>query len=109
MGKFVKFQPVKDVKQLNLVWTLPYSEKDIEAQPLNYFAFLFGHEGENSLLSYLKSEGLASSLSTRISHVLKSYDTLTVEITLTKKGLHDYEKVVESIFQYTKKIKEAGI
>jgi insulysin len=94
---------------LNLNWMLPYSGKDIESQPLNYFAFLFGHEGENSLLSYLKSEGLATNLATRISHELHSFDQFTVEVTLTRKGLQDHEKVIEAIFKYAKIIKEAGI
>jgi secreted Zn-dependent insulinase-like peptidase len=33
--------------------------RELNTSPLKYFAHLFGHEGKNSVLSYLKKEGLA--------------------------------------------------
>ena len=54
---------------------------------MNYFSHLFGHEGENSLLSYLISEGLALELSAGGDHELWAFSTFLIEITLTKKGL----------------------
>ena len=69
---------------------------------------LFGHEGENSLLSYLISEGLALELSSGCDHELWSFSTFSVDITLTKKGLENYDKVIEAVFQYAQRIKEAG-
>ena len=59
---------------------------------------LFGHEGENSLLSYLISEGLALELSSGYDHELWNFSTFSVDITLTKKGLENYEKVIEAVF-----------
>jgi insulysin len=59
---------------------------------------LFGHEGENSLLSYLISLGYALELSSSYDHELWSYSTFSVEITLTKKGLENYDKVIEAVF-----------
>jgi insulysin len=75
---------------------------------MGYYAFLFGHEGENSLLSYLKSEGYANDLSAGGDHELWSFSNFYLDISLTKKGLANYEKVVEAVFQYAKNIKEAG-
>lgn len=62
-GKLVKMVPVKDKDELVVYWTLPYYGLEHDTKPLEYFAHLFGHEGENSLLSYLISEGLALELS----------------------------------------------
>jgi insulysin len=59
---------------------------------------LFGHEGENSLLSYLISEGLALELSAGGDHELWAYSTFAVNITLTKKGVEHYEQVIEAVF-----------
>lgn len=98
LGKLVKFVPVKDRDQITIFWILPYVQRDIKAQPMGYYAFLFGHEGENSLLSYLKSEGLASELSAGGDHELWSFSNFYVDISLTKKGLQNYEKVVEAVF-----------
>jgi len=63
LGKLIKMVPVQDKNELKFYWTLPYYEREWHSKPLNYFSHLIGHEGENSLLSYLKSEGLALALS----------------------------------------------
>ena len=70
LGKLVRFVPVKDKDILTVLWILPYVQEDFRAQPLGYYSFLFGHEGENSLLSYLKSEGLANELGAGGDHEL---------------------------------------
>lgn len=81
---------------------------DIESQPLGYYSFLFGHEGPNSLLSYLKSEGYAYELGAGGDHELWSYSSFMVDISLTKKGLENYEKVLEAVFEYANRISDAG-
>jgi insulysin len=97
-GNLVKFVPVQDDDILTIYWVLPYLEKEFKSQPLNYFSHLFGHEGENSILSYLKSEGLALELSSSSDHELRAFSTFSVDITLTKKGLLNYERVIETVF-----------
>jgi insulysin len=97
-AKLVKFVPVQDKDVLSLYWILPYVQKDLKTQPLNYFSHLFGHEGENSLLSYLVSEGLALELCASADHELWSFSSFQIDITLTKKGLENYERVIEAVF-----------
>lgn len=100
-GKLIKFVPVTDSDKLTMCWSLPaYYELDHNSKPLNYFSHLFGHEGENSLLSYLISEGLALGLEAGGDHELSSFSNFMVNITLTKKGLKNYEQVIEAVFQY---------
>jgi len=65
---------------------------------LNYFSHLFGHEGENSILSWLISEGLALELSAGPDHNLWGFSTFEINIKLTKKGLENYQKAVEAVF-----------
>jgi insulysin len=55
-------------------------------------------------LSYLKSEGLANELSAGGDHELWSFSNFYVDIFLTKKGMDNYDKVVEAVFEYSKKI-----
>jgi insulysin len=61
---------------------------------------LFGHKGENSILSYLTKEGLAISLTAYEDHEMGVFSDFTVKIGLTKKGLANYEKVIKSVFKY---------
>jgi len=72
-SKLVRLVPVKDVDQIAFWWITPYVEKDIKRKPLQYYSHLFGHEGENSILSWLKNEGLALSLSAGEDHNLKGF------------------------------------
>ena len=73
-------------------------------------AELIGHEGENSLLSFLKSENLANALSTG-NDMERWADCLTiflVEITLTKNALDKIDRVAEITYKYLSNIRDHG-
>jgi len=72
------------------MWQLPYYGDNIKKENLEYFSHLFGHEGENSVLSWLKAEGLALTLSASGTEMLNAFTFYTVSIELTKKGLANY-------------------
>lgn len=78
---------MQDKDHLTLFFILPYCELQHETKPLNYYSHLFGHEGENSLFSYLKEEDLAMSLSAGGDHEQDSFSTFEIDIHLTKNGL----------------------
>ena len=64
LRKLIKFVPVEDQDKFTFWFFLPYCGGDHRASPVTYLTELIGHEGENSLLSFLKSENLASGLET---------------------------------------------
>lgn len=110
LGQVFRFIPVKDKDILSLVWYLPSTYKEYKTQPLRYHSHLFGHEGENSLLSYLISEGLALELSSSHDHELNgAFSNFNVDISLTKKGLENYEQVIASVFQYARLVRDRGV
>jgi insulysin len=91
------------------VWHLPSSEAEYKTQPLRYHSHLFGHEGENSLLSFLIAEGLALELSASHDHKLNgAFSNFNVDISLTKKGLQQYERVIEAVFEYARIVRDKG-
>ena len=49
---------------------------------------------------------MASSLTTYPDHELNSFSFFTMEVTLTKNGYENWQKVVETVFDYTKNISE---
>jgi insulysin len=71
---------------------------EYKSRPLQYFAHLFGHEGENSILSYLTKKGYALNLSASEDHELDIYSTFCIKIGLTKEGIENYEEVLMSVF-----------
>lgn len=54
------------------------------------------------------SEGLALELSCGSDHELWAFDNFFVEITLTKKGLTEYKKVINAVFAYAKVVHDKG-
>lgn len=96
-GKLVRMVPIKDEDEISFVWTLPYSQKELKKQPVKYLSHLFGHEGENSLMSWLKNKGLAHTLTSLEDHNLWGMTTFELNIQLTKKGLKNYKEVIESV------------
>lgn len=92
--------PKKDTDKIIIQWNVPYVEKDFNTMPLQYFSHLLGHEGENSIMSYLKKDGYVLSLTCGGSSRLECESYLYISIELTKKGLANYEKVIEAVFHY---------
>jgi insulysin len=110
LGQYLKFVPVKDKDLLTVFWPgLPYSQERYLSQPLKYFSHLFGHEGPHSLLSHLKREGLALELSAYLEHEIWSISTFFVDITLTKRGLAEVERVLAAVARYAQVVRDAGV
>ena len=102
-------RPVKDKDALKLYFIMPqYYEKMHSKNPMSYVSNIIGHEGENSLLSYLISEGLALSLSSGGSSHLNGFSYFMINIDLTKKGLANYEQVIEACYQFNQNLRDAG-
>lgn len=83
-------------------------QAEYKSSPLGYFSHLIGHEGENSLLSYLKKEDYATELSAGGDSELDCMSDFNVVVTLTKKGLTNQEKVLDAVFKYIQRLKEVG-
>ncbi len=108
MSRFYKMLPLKDKDVLCFTWILPYAGKEWKTKPLHYLSHLYGHEGEGSLLSYLISEGLALELGAGPEHEMNAFSSFDVQVTLTKKGLAEYKRVIEAVGFYTKMLTESG-
>ncbi len=101
LGQYLKFVPVKDKDVISFMWpALPLTKPEYKTQPLKYLLHIFGHEGPNSLLSYLMKQGLALALQSYDEHELNAISTFAIDITLTKKGLENINHVIAAVFKY---------
>lgn len=109
MGRVTRVIPVQDVKHIRFFWSLPPMIEHYKVKPGNYISHLIGHEGKNSLLSFLKAEGLAQELSAS-SHgnQYTNFSFLIVNVELTDKGLEHYERVAEIMHAYIDMLKHKG-
>ena len=93
-NRLIKVLPVKNLRDVRIVWPCPATKDLYDFKPHRYLSHLLGHEGKNSLLSYLKEKGLAQELSTGTYPSYSNFSMLNVRVELTEKGLSEYQSVV---------------
>ena len=103
-----KIVPVKEANVLQLEWYFPYIE-DYHSELRAYFGQALGHEGPNTLASSLNKDNLCSAMIVLPNQVCKTYMTLLVYISLTKKGMENYKEVILRTLKYIKAIQNIGI
>ncbi|CAL9778048.1 unnamed protein product [Musa acuminata subsp. burmannicoides] len=111
VGKLYRLEAVKDVHILELTWTLPCLHKEYLKKPEDYLAHLLGHEGRGSLLYFLKSKGLASSLSAGVGDEGMRRSSIAyifvISIYLTDSGLEKFYEVIGFVYQYLKLLRQS--
>ncbi|KAJ3045418.1 hypothetical protein HDV00_010288 [Rhizophlyctis rosea] len=105
-GTVTWIQPLKDFRELSISWEVPYIFNDETSKPTSLVSHALGHEGQGSLLSSLKAEGLAEGLSAGKNHA--GWDNLSfdVSVSLTPKGAEQWRTVVGRIFEAIQSFKQ---
>lgn len=110
----VKVVPVADLRQVTLTWPILFEnvqdkERQYLEKPAFYLGHLLGHEGPNSLLSYLKKKGYANGLGAATDAEVSDFYTFEVTVQLTNKGLDNVNEVIESIYSYLQMLREKPV
>ena len=92
--------PAKERRRLTLTFPMPPLLPRYKSKPLYYAANILGHEGVGSLLSTLRSLGLAEGLSAGIAHSDRREAMFDVSIALTPAGLSGIDRVIGLVFRY---------
>ncbi|CAI2365515.1 unnamed protein product [Moneuplotes crassus] len=103
--KMHKIVPTKDIRELELKFILPSTKKMYNCKPGSYISHVLGHEGKDSLLSFLIQEGLVTELVAGNNHILEACDEFSISISLTQKGEEEVEKVIKIIFSAINELK----
>ncbi|KAK6178603.1 hypothetical protein SNE40_013354 [Patella caerulea] len=105
----VNVVPVKDVRNLNVTWSIPDLQPYYASNPGHYLGHLIGHEGEGSLLSELKARGWVNMLMGGQKGGAKGFDFFIVNVDLTEEGLEHVDDIVTLIYQYINMLKNEGV
>ncbi len=105
----VSVEPVQELRTLSLTIPLPPVQDYFHEKPLAYIANLIGHEGEGSLLSLLKEEGLAEGLGAGVGLSDQSGSSFDITVGLTPDGLSNWQRVFDLIFQEIALVADQGI
>lgn len=106
--RLVRIEPVADVRQLMLEFPMPPLTPHWRSKPAHMLAHILGHEGEGSLLSQLKAEGLATGLGAFGHDETRDYGRFFIHAQLTPAGLQNYRRVLELIFAAVAEMRRAG-
>ncbi len=106
--RLVHIEPVKDVRTMSVLFELPSTRDKYESKPGRQFGFILGHEGEGSLLSYLKQKGWALTLSAGARNESKEVGLATVSVGLTESGVKEYKNVLKAVIGYIELMKRSG-
>ncbi len=100
-------EPVQDLRKLSLAFPMAGTRAHYRGKSDELIGFILGYEGEGSLLSYLKSEGLATGLGGSVYSASKDYSIAGIEVELTPKGFEQWQTVLETCFAYIKQMRES--
>src|SRR4030042_3084407 len=107
--RVIRCDPVKDLRELMLIFAIPDFTRHYNLKPEQLVSFCIGHEGQGSLLSCLKAEGLATGLSAGAGYHTSDYGSFSIHIQLTQKGLEQYHDVIKYCFSYIQLLKTQGL
>jgi insulysin len=107
--RIIKRLPVKDIRELTLTFSTPSFIEYYKTKPEMLVGFCMGHEGKGSILSYLKSQGLATGMSAGGGNTTTDYGKFMINIKLTQKGVEQYQDVIKYCFSYIRLLREKGI
>ncbi|QLL33255.1 hypothetical protein HG536_0E01660 [Torulaspora globosa] len=107
LQKLILVKPVKDLRKLEVTFTVPDMDEHWESKPNHILSHLIGHEGSGSLLKCLKELGWANELSAGGHTVSKGNAFFCIDTDLTEQGLENYESVAHIIFQYIEMLKNS--
>ncbi|MET0356455.1 MAG: insulinase family protein [Cellvibrio sp.] len=105
----LSIKPVKELRQLNLIFPLPNYKDKYKTKPLNYLGHLIGNEGAGSLLVLLKNLGWAESLSAGEFYSSRKDSLFGISINLTKEGVRAKDQIVSAVFDYLKLTSLRGV
>ncbi|MDF9826393.1 insulysin [Ereboglobus sp. PH5-10] len=106
--RVVRIEPIADLRQISIEFPMPALGAEWRSKPAGLLGFIIGHEGEGSLLSQLKAEGLAISLGAGAHDETRDYGRFSISAQLTPAGLQNYQRVLELVFTAVAEIKRAG-
>ena len=105
----IQIQPVKDLLNLAFTFELSQPVNQYKEKSSQYIGHLLGHEGEGSLLAWLKSKGWAEGLSAGLNNKLKNNAAFQVNISLSQLGSQHVDEITEQLFAYIQLIKQSGV
>ncbi|OWZ05767.1 Insulin-degrading enzyme [Phytophthora megakarya] len=101
LARRLEVVPVMDWKVVQVSWVLSsLRDNGYSQQHASVLSHLIGHEGQGSLLSYLKKKKWANSVYAGIVEDLDEFSLFVVSFDVTEDGIERADDVIKAMFQY---------
>jgi insulysin len=107
--RLLTIKTIKDIRSLEIDFPTIRLLDHKASKPASVVGSVLGYEGKGSLLSKLKEEGLVLGLSAGGGSSHPNINSFGVSISLTEKGLKEYEHILEMVFAYIDMVRKHGI
>ncbi|MGR3912774.1 MAG: insulinase family protein [Candidatus Rhabdochlamydia sp.] len=109
-GHFLYIEPVKDQKELSLIWQIPPTiAKDQTSHIPSIFARVLSYQGTHSLFQALKQEALIQDFHISIDHLNVDCAVLSLDFSLTEEGVKNKEVIIQKTFTALAFLQESGL
>ncbi|KAJ2818353.1 metalloprotease, partial [Coemansia sp. 'formosensis'] len=109
LGKVIHFETIDDNHTMSMTFPVPDVRAMYRSDPFSYISHLINHEGQGSILAYLKRKGWAVGLGAGPNTSQnKGFCEFTVSISATPEGLEHYEDIVRTVFVYVQMLVSSG-
>ncbi len=102
---YLEVKPEKTRRTLSIGFPTAEVTDYYRRKPLHYIGNILGHEGEHSLLSWLKDKGWAEGLRAGTGLSYEGGATFNITIELTREGVEQVEPIVAALFQTIERIR----
>ncbi len=107
--RLLTIKTIKDVRSLEIDFPTIRLLDHKASKPASVVGSVLGYEGKGSLLSKLKEEGLVLGLSAGGGSSHPNINSFGISISLTEKGLKEYDRILEMVFAYIDMVRKHGI
>jgi len=107
--RLLKIKTIKDVRSLSVEFPTIQLIEHQEGKPGSIIGSILGYEGKGSLLSKLKNDGLVLGLSAGGGFSHPNINSFSINVSLTKQGVAEYVRVLETVFSYINLVREHGV
>lgn len=103
-----QMKSIKNKNYMYIKWLIDETvkmENNISSDGLNLLSYILGHEGKNSIHSFLLDKGYIYSLYAGKESTYGDKSVYTIGISLTDKGLESYNDIIYFVVSYINRIK----
>lgn len=109
LGLQINIKPEKNDNKLILSFAMPGIDDVYKDKPITYLSYLIGHEGEGSILSYLKKRQWAMALTSGGGINGSNFKDFNISIRLTEQGEENINEIISLVYAYINLIRDDGI